>query len=62
MSEAERGDELRRLLLGPRSADSLVRARQLAKEFTSCPACGAEPWVNIDCSLCEVMAGLGEDE
>jgi hypothetical protein len=33
-------------------------ARLLADDFTSCPGCGAEPWVNLDCKVCQVMAPL----
>lgn len=49
-----------------------VTAREVAKlaahviesEARPCPACGAEPWVNIDCGLCCAMSALaigGED-
>lgn len=30
----------------------------LAEHFTSCPACGTEPWLNIDCKVCATMTGL----
>jgi hypothetical protein len=33
-------------------------ARLAASHITSCPSCGAEPWVNIDCSLCVAMTAL----
>lgn len=37
-----------------------VTARELAMmaavHVTCCPKCGAEPWVNIDCDLCNAMA------
>lgn len=26
--------------------------------ITSCPVCGAEPWVNIDCQLCNVISSI----
>lgn len=29
-----------------------------ASQITSCPQCGAEPWVNIDCDLCMVCSSL----
>jgi len=29
-----------------------------ASIVTSCPKCGAEPWVNIDCDLCSCCAAL----
>ena len=36
-----------------------VTARELVQlivgNFTSCPACGAEPWVNLDCRVCYIM-------
>jgi hypothetical protein len=32
-----------------------------ASRITSCPECGAEPWVNIDCDLCEAMSMLRGD-
>lgn len=36
-----------------------VTAREIAKlaasQITSCPLCGAEPWVNIDCGLCLIV-------
>ena len=37
-------------------------ARLLLDMFTSCPACGAEPWVNIDCRVCDVMYQMDADE
>lgn len=33
-----------------------------AKHITSCPKCGAEPWVNIDCQLCAAMSAILEDQ
>lgn len=30
----------------------------LTGAFTACPACGAEPWCNIDCRTCRVMSAL----
>ncbi len=36
-------------------------ARLAAATVTSCPKCGAEPWVNIDCNLCRACGSL-EDE
>lgn len=33
---------------------ALLAARQL----TSCPKCGAEAWVNIDCDICRLCADL----
>ena len=43
-----------------------VRAREIvaiaASLVTSSPACGAEPWVNIDCALCETIAANARDD
>ena len=33
----------------------------IAGNFTSCPACGAEPWTNLDCRVCDAM-GIVESE
>ena len=33
-----------------------------ASIVTCCPACGAEPWVNIDCDLCLVATALTAGE
>ena len=33
-----------------------------ASRITSCPKCGAEPWVNIDCDLCLVCSSLGKEQ
>jgi hypothetical protein len=41
---------------------ALEVARMLADSFTSCPKCGAEPWVNLDCLVCQVMTALPRDE
>lgn len=42
-----------------------VTARELAKlaahEVTTCPRCGAEAWVNIDCAVCGAMSALEEE-
>jgi hypothetical protein len=42
-----------------------VTAREIAALaascITSCPLCGAEPWVNIDCRLCTVCWPLEPD-
>ncbi len=39
-----------------------VTAREIAalaaKAITTCPKCGAEAWVNIDCDLCLMVAQL----
>lgn len=39
-----------------------IRAMDLtalaASIITSCPKCGAEPWVNIDCDLCDMCSSL----
>ena len=29
-----------------------------SKFFTSCPACGAEAWVDIDCRVCRIVSGI----
>ena len=42
--------------------DALEHLRMIAalcaSIVTCCPACGAEPWVNIDCDLCLVATAL----
>lgn len=39
-----------------------IRADEIAylasRHITSCPKCGAEPWVNVDCGLCEGISLL----
>jgi hypothetical protein len=43
-----------------------VTAREVARlaipHITSCPKCGAEPWVNIDCDLCLVCSVIESGE
>lgn len=39
---------------------ALEVTRLLTDAFTACPACGAEPWVDIDCRVCLVMSALEE--
>ena len=36
-------------------------ARLAVHAITSCPACGAEPGVNIDCRICAVCDAMAED-
>jgi hypothetical protein len=38
-------------------------ARFCAAQIITCPVCGSEAWVNIDCKICSIMAKLtsGED-
>ena len=42
-----------------------VTAHELAAyvicDFTSCPLCGAEPWVDIDCELCRVCSDVAAE-
>lgn len=33
-----------------------------ARAVTTCPSCGAEAWVNIDCDACLVCAALASGE
>lgn len=33
-----------------------------AASVLTCPKCGAEPWVNIDCDLCLVAGQLARGE
>lgn len=40
-------------VIGDVSAQELVGL--VANNFSSCPACGAEPWTNIDCHVCGIM-------
>ena len=35
---------------------ALDLAALASAQFSSCPACGSEPWVNIDCQLCGACA------
>lgn len=47
-------------LIGNVTASEIVR---LAAGFmTSCPACGAEAWVNIDCNVCLVVSAISGGE
>ena len=48
-----------RLVGNVRACDIAALAASL---ITSCPSCGAEPWVNIDCDLCLVCAMLSAGE
>lgn len=48
-----------RLIGNVRACDIAALAASLV---TSCPGCGAEPWVNIDCDLCLVSAMLVNGE
>jgi hypothetical protein len=57
-NEAEYGATLLDLMTKPANRANINRARLLKPLFTSCPKCGAEPWVNIDCAVCEVMSAL----
>jgi hypothetical protein len=61
MDEVEAGRLLLDLLSKPCTSSAVKRSVLLAPMFTSCPACGAEPWVNIDCDTCEVMSSLTAD-
>ncbi len=57
-SEPELGERLRKLLEGVATLDTIAQVRALVGSFTSCPACGSEPWVNLDCKTCTVMSKL----
>jgi hypothetical protein len=56
--ERELGEKLKALLAGPATRQAINSVRLMAPVFTSCPACGAEPWVNIDCKVCDVVSTL----
>lgn len=45
---------------GPVTVPALDLVVTLSGVFTSCPACGSEPWANIDCAVCAVMGAVGE--
>jgi len=60
LGESADGDVLRALLEGEATLDTIAEVRGMAERFTSCPACGSEPWVNIDCKVCSVMRALPE--
>lgn len=47
-------------LIGNVTAAELVRL--CAAEVMTCPKCGAEAWVNIDCDLCLVVSQLANGE
>jgi hypothetical protein len=47
-------------LLG--DATAVEVARLAASIITSCPRCGSEPWVNIDCGLCILVGMLDAEE
>jgi hypothetical protein len=47
------------LVCGTASAREV--AGLISENFSSCPRCGAEPWVNIDCPLCLFMGELERD-
>jgi hypothetical protein len=59
-TELELGAILLDLMTKPATPATIARVRELRPRFTSCPKCGAEPWVNIDCAVCEVMSALPE--
>ena len=46
-------------VIGDVSAQELVGL--VANNFSSCPACGAEPWTNIDCRVCDLMGLFGSE-
>ena len=37
---------------------SLELAYLASKTFTTCPACGAEAWCDIDCKVCQVVSDI----
>jgi hypothetical protein len=47
-------------LLGTVTAAEI--ATVAAHHILTCPSCGAEAWVNIDCELCCAVAALGGDD
>lgn len=47
-------------LIGNVTASEVVRL--VAREVMTCPACGAEAWVNIDCDLCLVVGQIASGE
>lgn len=48
-------------LIGNVEARELAALVLAADRITSCPLCGAEPWVNIDCMLCRAASEAGGD-
>lgn len=60
--ERELGEKLKDLLSKPATRRAVNSVRLMAPVFTSCPACGAEPWVNIDCSVCAVVSSVTKAE
>lgn len=38
------------------NVQAIELARLAERHITSCPSCGSEPWVNIDCHLCSAMS------
>lgn len=47
-------------LIGNVTAAEIVRL--CASEVMTCPKCGAEAWVNIDCDMCLVVGQLAQGE
>lgn len=47
-------------LLGNVTASEIVRLA--AGAMATCPACGAEAWVNIDCDVCLVVSAITTGE
>ena len=37
---------------------SLELAYLASKTFTTCPACGAKAWCDIDCKVCQVVSDI----
>lgn len=47
-------------LIGNVTAAEVVRL--CAREVMTCPKCGAEAWVNIDCDLCLIVGQIANGE
>jgi hypothetical protein len=57
------GEEAVHPSLGVTNAEiATLAAHHIQREIGSCPACGAEPFVNIDCVTCEIADRLTRGE
>lgn len=58
-SEVALGRRLRVLLESAPTLETIAEVEKLTVAFSSCPACGAEPWCNrLDCKTCSVMSAM----